>query len=277
MQHQRYDKNSVYAHPEFMVNIDDIEALTGIDLFPNLPDDVENAVEGITITNNILNDWGFSLEASSDTYDWTYHNPVSTVTTTMLSDQAYATFYNDQPKTLPDGLSAYIATSRSETSVRMTELQGNVIPARCGVMLCSESGGNYSLTDAETKATDDVSGNLMVGWTTDHAITGSSDISYYAMNYGNDNKAGFFAPKGAGTPNGSFTAKAGKAYLKLEATSSAKVSIEWEEPTGIEDLTSDSPGSTSSPTDGTYNLQGMRVNDQYRGIVVINGKKYIKQ
>ena len=275
MEHQKYDQNSAFSHPEFMVNIDKIESMTGIDLFPGLPDDVENAVEEVTITNNILNDWGFNLSASADTYTWTYHNPTATITTTKLTDYAYATFFSDQPKTIPSGVTAYIATASDSNSVTMTALEGSVIPANCGVILRSTNNGNFDLTDATEKATDDVGENHLVGWTSDYSVTGTTDVGYYALNYDNNNQAGFFAPKGAGNPNGSFTAKAGKAYLKLTTNSSAKIYINWEDATGIEEMRDESRETRDEGI--MYNLSGMRVNNGYKGIIISNGRKYLKQ
>ncbi len=41
----------------YVVNIDELERLTGIDFFCNLPDDIENEIEAVK-TDDIKNDWG---------------------------------------------------------------------------------------------------------------------------------------------------------------------------------------------------------------------------
>jgi len=41
----------------FFINIDQLESLSGIDFFCNLPDDVEEKVESLS-TEQIKNDWG---------------------------------------------------------------------------------------------------------------------------------------------------------------------------------------------------------------------------
>lgn len=46
------------ALAKYVVNIDTLEQLTGIDFFCNLPDDTENHVEGLA-RNNVLRAWGF--------------------------------------------------------------------------------------------------------------------------------------------------------------------------------------------------------------------------
>lgn len=43
---------------KYVVNIDELEKFTGIDFFCNLPDDIENHVEGLPL-ENVLRAWGF--------------------------------------------------------------------------------------------------------------------------------------------------------------------------------------------------------------------------
>lgn len=43
----------------YVVNIDKLEQLTGLDFFCNLPDDIENRVEGLA-TENVMKAWGFN-------------------------------------------------------------------------------------------------------------------------------------------------------------------------------------------------------------------------
>ncbi len=51
--------NSDTSLSKYVVNIDTLEQLTGIDFFCNLPDDVENHVEGLAL-ENVLRAWGFN-------------------------------------------------------------------------------------------------------------------------------------------------------------------------------------------------------------------------
>ena len=47
--------------PEYCVNIDELERLTGIDFFPNLPDNIEQKVESTVITPEYLStEWGLN-------------------------------------------------------------------------------------------------------------------------------------------------------------------------------------------------------------------------
>ena len=44
---------------KYVVNIDTLEQFTGIDFFCNLPDAIENHVEGLPL-ENVLRAWGFN-------------------------------------------------------------------------------------------------------------------------------------------------------------------------------------------------------------------------
>ena len=56
IQHQSNDTKDLTP---FVINIDRLEELTGIDFFCNLPDDIENAVESLP-RENVLRAWGFN-------------------------------------------------------------------------------------------------------------------------------------------------------------------------------------------------------------------------
>ena len=72
-----------------------------------------------------------------------------------------------------------------------------------------------------------------------------------------------------------FTLDAGKAYLSLPNRASTTMNalkmmvFDDEEPTGIEDLKCEA----SDADDAIYNLQGIKVDSTYRGIVIKNGVK----
>lgn len=74
--------------------------------------------------------------------------------------------------------------------------------------------------------------------------------------------------------NEGWTIDAHKAYLTLGSSVAKSIIFQFEdEPTGIESLTP-----ALSEGDGAiYNLNGMRVNDSYKGIVIKNGKKFYQK
>lgn len=67
---------------------------------------------------------------------------------------------------------------------------------------------------------------------------------------------------------------AGKAYLKIDNPSDAKLKVVFggDDITGINNVNAANPDSET-----VYNLNGCRVNDSYKGIVIVNGKKVIRK
>ncbi len=119
---------------------------------------------------------------------------------------------------------------------------------------------------------------------TDFEIVGT----YEKLNYG-DIAGDWYALKG-----GKFM-KAGEGaylnpyrfYLKHKASSSKEsIEINFNEPTGITSYDNPShrqaqgklgSGQAQNENENLYNLNGMRVDSNYKGIVIINGKKYLKK
>lgn len=72
LEHKDYNMTGTTALRNIIsqaVTIDQLEELTGIDFFPNLDDDVEAKVESKTITNSVLNHWGFAYSLDPDDPD----------------------------------------------------------------------------------------------------------------------------------------------------------------------------------------------------------------
>lgn len=106
-------------------------------------------------------------------------------------------------------------------------------------------------------------GNVLTGTETEIA---SAPANSYALTLG-QHGVGFYQWDGKKIP-------ANKAYLQLSAASKAKAFIFSfaDDPTGIENLKTAKPDDLET---SIYNLQGVRVNGNYKGIVIVNGKKYM--
>lgn len=181
-----------------------------------------------------------------------------------FTDYGYATLFLDYAVAIPSGVNAYYVTVSGETAT-LHPIE-NVIPANTGVVLTGEAA---AATFTEAVGTyDAIEGNQMVGSTTEQKITGSTDIAYYAVNCHESGEVGFFAPKGAGTPNGSFTMKANKAYLKVTGTNASN-GIRIEGATMIESLSAD------MEEDIYFDLQGRKVENPTAGLYIHNGKKIL--
>lgn len=191
-----------------------------------------------------------------------------TPTMTKVNDLYWSTMYLDYPVDIPSGVNAYYVTVEDNVA-RLNAIDG-VIPANTGVILCSETVGPFQFNQTTNSATTDVSGNRLVGWISDRSISGQ-DATYYALNKKGD-VVGFYVPKG--TQDDTFTAKAYKAYLKLGHSESVKeLSIVFDDaPDGIETIVEQTNSSQDS-----YNLQGMKVGEGYKGLMISNGRKVYRK
>ncbi|MDO5446918.1 MAG: hypothetical protein Q4F34_03970 [Prevotellaceae bacterium] len=175
-----------------------------------------------------------------------------------ITSKGYATFSSDEAlvlSKLPEGLTAYKATTVSNSKVKMVPVT-SAVAAGTGLFLKGTASTTYSIPVAES-GTDISSENLLVA-------TDGTEVA--AGNYVYVIASGAFQP----LANATVVSK-GKAYI--DATSiptEGKLEISFDEPTGI--------NSVNAITDNKaiYNLQGVRVSENYKGVVIMNGKKYIK-
>lgn len=191
-----------------------------------------------------------------------YESPTKT-----LTDYGYATLFTDHAVAIPEGATAYYVTVVGDVAT-LNEIE-DVIPANTGVVVKGTASSDYQFEYTTAAATTDVSDNKMVGYIVDTPITGDDAISYYAVNYKTVNSEkvpGFFAPKGATTPTGNFTAKAGKAYLKVEGAAGSSIVMRFGDATMVENL-------LKTQDAAIYDLTGRKVAQPERGIYIVNGKK----
>ena len=188
------------------------------------------------------------------------------------TENYYSTFWSSTDAyQVPEGVTAYTgkvedSTSEPNTSVlKLTAIEDGIIPASQGVILRltteDNSATKQQIALVKTTATGTWSGtNALTG--TDEATT--LGANQYALSLG-QHGVGFYLWEGK-------EIGANKAYLTLNASGSAKAFIFQfdDDPTGIEEA---SPISSPEGKDLMYDLNGVRVNDSYKGIVIKNGKK----
>ena len=177
----------------------------------------------------------------------------------------YSTFYSGKKAySVPEGVTAY--TGAVDGSVlKLTAIEGGIIPTGEAVILrltseedISATKQQFDLTATTTTATKSGT-NELTG--TDEATTLSTND--YALSLG-QNGVGFYLWNGK-------SISAHKAYLTLERPTMAKAftfMFDDGETTAIEQ-----PAIYGKQSGDTYNLNGVRVNDNYKGIVIKNGKK----
>lgn len=196
----------------------------------------------------------------------------TTFASISVNSYGYATWYSGIPVEVPAGVTAY--TCQVEGNTAMLHAVGAVIPAHTGVVLYAPEavgkGQNFVLRYADVDTTP-IANNALIGFVKDTEVDNGK--AHYALNV-KDKKVGFYIPKTTTTENApsatsAFTAKAGKAYLELDA----QVSVSALALKRIDDV-SVNHISTSSD-DLVYDLMGRKVSAPSQGVYIVNGRKVV--
>ena len=141
-----------------------------------------------------------------------------------------------------------------------TEVKG-IVPAGTGLLMSGTEGATYVFPLTSGDATADVSGNKLVGVTTDTNLSTLTDGNSHYV-YDND----VFRLQNTGT------IAANKAYLSLPTSDTDKINVSLGGATGIEDIAAD-----NEDHGAWYTLDGVKVNEKptVKGLYIHNGKKVI--
>lgn len=182
---------------------------------------------------------------------------------TFSDNRQWATYYADENLQIPEGLKAYIVTNISDNVVTVAEI--SYIPQHVGVLLnCVgdiDELPEELLAKAYTGATQTFDNNQLQGTNAATAVSSINGGSVYVL-YNDE-----FVKSTTGT------IPANHAYLVLDDTvygdgNSRSLTIVIDEFSGIADVT------TATLANGQYyNLQGMRMTQPRKGLVIVNGKK----
>ena len=196
-----------------------------------------------------------------DTYS-TYCTTIPSNVSLTISDAGFATFCSAYALDFSGtGLTAYQARMNG-TTVEFTEV--NDVPAETGVLVKGEKG-TYNVPVVASSSTD-VDDNVLVGTVTGETIDGTNASTDFFVLKKNTAGVGFYR-----VTNAAYNVRANTAYLAVDKNVSAKGFIPVDGTTAI-DLV-DTANEVAAPA---YNLQGQRVSNGYKGVVIVNGKKIIK-
>lgn len=185
-----------------------------------------------------------------------------------------ATLFLNKAVAVPEGLTAYYCTVDGTTAV-LHEV-GEVIPAATGVVLRGTANTTYTLTNTaekNDKAEAIRTENRLMGYTEDTDVSMGAD-AYYALN-AKDGVVGFFIPQTMSDEMNTFTAKANKAYLKLEGTVNVQMLSIRQGTGGDETVVENRLTDSQTEEKVYYDLTGRRVDNPGRGIYIVNGKKVV--
>ena len=185
-----------------------------------------------------------------------------------VSDARYCSlYYGDRAFVIPNGVVARTYKFVGDKLQRSKEyVAGMVLPRGTAVILnAAPNTYNFVVTNKEGVKDED---NVLRG--TDHPVKTTNGDIYYAFTDG-DQGYGFYwmNPTGAAFKNG-----AHKAYLPYKNSAGAKGFVGFDTATSINDEPHFDTTIDESPI---YNLSGQRVDKDYKGIVIINGKKYLRK
>ncbi len=189
-----------------------------------------------------------------------------------ISSAGYATlYYGDLNLVVPANMEAYtykVVGDQLDQSYLYEA--GEVIPAGTAVVLKAEAGEYTFVATTQEGLVDEE--NVLLGTDTDKQLDVDASVYYYGLSRNAEKTAvGFYWHAEDG---GAFLVPANKAYLKLNrsAFSSPVKGFAFDsEATGIQQVGIEA-GKTAPKA--IYNLQGQRVDASYKGIIIMNGKKY---
>lgn len=177
------------------------------------------------------------------------------------SASGYATYSADYAVNYSElGLTAYTLTVDETNKTVTAKAFTGVVPAGKAVLVKGTANTTYTLTPATTEGD-------ATAFATD-LQTGATKAD--GTQYGFTSKSG--TPAFAQVVSGQ-DIPAKKGYIVLNGASAAKYSICFDdEATGIHTIEA-----ASAANAAMYNLAGQRVDKAYKGIVIVNGKKYLNK
>lgn len=240
----------------------------GVNISTWYPDPGNNYGQNGEITEDGTYDIYFRPNGDGET-DWFYNYIyVAQEIPIVITENEWASFSSTKALDFSNsGLTAYIATTSNGSSVHYEAV--TYVPANTGVVLNGTQGTHVAVTVPSAEA---VGTNLLVSTANEeHEVTAGEVGNVYAFGKNSLGQVGFVQALAG------YTVAQGKAYLDL-STVGAK---------GIEFI-----GLPGSETDGIrsienselrnanydyFNLAGQKVSKDYKGIVIVNGKKYLNK
>ena len=226
----------------------------------------------------------FSLDwASNGTYKFTEETPFKPIASTAatkakvestISEHGIGTFYANAATTIPEGVTAYVATEEPEMEdgegeLTMTQIEDGIIPAKTGVVVRGTAGEKYDFFYTAEDGATETDGNMLRGY------AGAAEYKEVALTDGvtsyvltaNKVPVGFYKKDSA------FKVYNYKAYLNVPKSEATALSLSFgdDDITGIDNATV--VGGEASPA--IYDLSGRRVEKATKGVYIINGKKVI--
>lgn len=220
-----------------------------------------NGVDSIVFTTSR------DIQARIKKIEVTYE--IDRVVLTISAARHATLYYSDKAFTIPQGVVA--RTYKIEDNMLKLSkkyVSGDVLPKDIAVVLEADEG-SYTFWMTEKQGEKDEK-NVLKG-TDDNSQTTGGTI-YYGFSNGKRG-VGFYWRKADG---GAFENGAHKAYIAYtpSSTAQAKSYLVFDTATGVHLTAFQESQMEDEPT---YNLAGQRVGKDYKGIIIIRGKKYLRK
>lgn len=208
--------------------------------------------------------------------------PVVANTTAQLTvdgiSSYWGTFYSDYAKTVPAGVTAYTVTTTGNGFAVLTKVasEGDVIPGGQGFFINTASAAEHLLFGdaSEGSAPVVVDGNLLRGSETAQSFSGEGTYYILGREQLADNSYQYGLYWQQGTSGQRVDNEAHKAFLLVSTSSAAKsLTLTFSQSTAIVNV---HPRSILGQG-VVYNCSGQRVGNNYKGVVIRDGKKYVAQ
>lgn len=222
-----------------------------------------------------------SPNASKWALDYVILRRIPASVSATITPTGYATFSSPYALDFSNAITnlekVYYASAVAKGSVTMTELTQKV-PAETGLFLKGTPNATVTIPVVASGAA--INGtNYLKPNTASTSIAASTAGTYhyvFAYTTSDNSNPGFYNLASA------LTLGAGKAYLEtntdIKPTTQAKVSFLFTdgEVTGISNVNADNSLNVNANAGKMYNAAGQLVNEGYKGIVIMNGKKVVK-
>ena len=198
--------------------------------------------------------------------------------TINIGNTHFATYYNGKwDSKVPEGVTAYtFIINDTGQNIKLNKTHeyksGEIIPAGSPVILYSEGENDYVIELSSPNNSLPKYENALKGTDSDYLVTTSESQTYYILSLNENNETnsiGFY-------PIENFTNTAHKAYLPVNKTLESKPLY-----FSLDFINSNTSKVNTHPYENmdynkTYNVTGQLCNPNHHGIIIRNGKKYIK-
>ena len=234
---------------------------------------------GAMYLTSISIDWQKGTPDTYSNFCTTIPEPAPSLTINIASactdgnNNYYGTFYSDKAYVMDDMLEGQVVRvdANGKLVVETAYEGGDIVPANTALLIYAVEPGSYNVYTTTAAGEDWSEYNMLKGTLTADEMTVGENCLFYRLTMHNGEQIGFWW----GAENGgAFKPGANKAYLAVPANQ-AKVGFAFGNDGDATSISTIDNGQLTM--ENAYNLQGQKVGSAYRGIVIVNGKKFINK